>query len=121
MIKLLLFAFLIAALLCFYFGVFTKTPIFNTIMKPQTFIYKNLQGDLESIRQNWKQIIELFKKRFKESDWKYLQCMTFYYEDPNSLKDPKKLRYSLGLRVLDNHAELFNKIKNDGFEMVDLP
>ena len=47
--------------------------------------------------------------------------MTFYYEGPDSPKDPKKMRYSLGLRVTDNHTEIFNKIKGDGFEMIDLP
>ena len=121
MIKFLLFAFLIAALFCFYFGIFTKTPIFNTIMKPQTFIYKNFQGDINGIKEEWEKYIELFKKRFNDNDWNYLNCMTFYYESPESCKDPKKMRYSLGLRVLAHHTELFNKIKNDGFEMVDLP
>ncbi len=47
--------------------------------------------------------------------------MTYYYEGPDSVKDPKKLRYTLGIRVLENHSEIFNKIKNDGFEITDLP
>lgn len=74
-----------------------------------------------SIKNNWMKHIELFKKRFSNSDWNHLQCMTFYYEGPESCKNPKQMRYSLGVRVLDNHTEIYNKIKNDGFEIVDLP